>query len=147
MQSVLCDKICVTDIDEAEAVAQAHGLPFNRENAMRIVLNHNGYLPLRLRCVPEGSVVDPSAPVYAVQSTDPALPWVAPHIGTALARSIWYPITVATIARQALHLLQDAVKISCDSKPEDLTCIMLYDFGSRSSTSEVPSAHLVEQPT
>ena len=43
---------------------------------MRIAEEHRGYLPLRIRAVPEGTVVPVKNALFTVESTDPQLPWL-----------------------------------------------------------------------
>ena len=42
-------------IDQAELFVTTHGLPFNREGWEYILKNHNGFIPVEIRCVPEGT--------------------------------------------------------------------------------------------
>ena len=64
------------DIDEAEEVLTAHGLPFPREGWLRILSEHGGFLPLEIRAVPEGTMVPTGNVLMTVESTDPELPWL-----------------------------------------------------------------------
>jgi nicotinic acid phosphoribosyltransferase len=45
------------DIDEAAEVLGAHGVPFNKAGWQYILDTYNGYFPLEIQAVPEGSVV------------------------------------------------------------------------------------------
>ena len=45
------------DIDEADELLTAHGVPFNKAGWQYILDTYNGYLPLEIQAVPEGSVV------------------------------------------------------------------------------------------
>jgi nicotinamide phosphoribosyltransferase len=89
--------ITAADIDEAEAICIAHGVPFNRAGWEIILHDHAGLLPIEIRALPEGMIVPTGVPLVQVETTDPRLPWLATFIETALLRAIWYPTTVATL--------------------------------------------------
>ncbi|XP_020631149.1 nicotinamide phosphoribosyltransferase-like [Orbicella faveolata] len=49
---------------------------FNEEGWQYILEKHQGKLPLRIRAVPEGSVVPVKNVLFTVQNTDPHCPWL-----------------------------------------------------------------------
>ncbi|TKR88888.1 hypothetical protein L596_013060 [Steinernema carpocapsae] len=49
---------------------------FNEAGWTHIVEKHNGYLPLQIRAVPEGSVVPTKNVLFTVENTDPDVPWL-----------------------------------------------------------------------
>ena len=89
LKSVLSKPITRQDIDEAEALALAHMGLFNREGWKVILERHNGFLPLEIQALQEGSVVSPGVPVVQVRNTDPDAFWLVSHIETALLRAVW----------------------------------------------------------
>ena len=86
------------DVDEAEAICTAHGVPFNREGWDAIVADHGGYLPVAIKALPEGTIAPAGVPLLQVENTDERMPWLPTFIETALLRAIWYPTTVATLS-------------------------------------------------
>ena len=120
-------------IDEAEAIITAHGLTFNRTGWERLVDKHDGYLPLRIEAVPEGSVVPVSNVVCQVINTDPEFYWLPSYIETALLRAIWYPSTVASVSHYCKDIIRKALEKSADST-ESLP-FRLHDFGARGASS------------
>ena len=92
----LTKPITVSDIDEAEAVWELHGEPFNRANWMHIIDQHDGYLPISIQAVPEGTLVENHNVLVQVVNTDPHVPWLTSFLETILLRAVWYPTTVAT---------------------------------------------------
>ena len=54
LKDYLSQRITLAHIDEAEALAALHGLPFNRAGFERIVKKHHGYWPVRIRAVADG---------------------------------------------------------------------------------------------
>src|SRR5579883_2586357 len=89
------------DVEEARALAQAHfgnDYCFNYAGWMRLLEKHGGRLPLRIKSVPEGTVVPGHNALMTVENTDPEFPWLTNWAETMLLQ-IWYPITVATLSR------------------------------------------------
>ena len=119
-------------IDEAELIITAHGEPFNREGWEYILQEHDGYLPVRIRAVPEGTVVPVKNVLATIENTDPACYWLTSFLETALLRAIWYPTTVATNSRESKKLILDALEKTGDPTTIDFK---LHDFGARGVSS------------
>ena len=107
--------------------------------ATRKPLRHGGLLPVRIRAVPEGSVVPTHQALMTIESTDPQAFWVPSYLETMLLR-IWYPITVATISWHAKQTIRQFLERTSDD-PEGQLPFKLHDFGSR-GVSSVESAAL-----
>ena len=132
-------------IDEAEAFWKVHGEPFNKEGWEYILKEHNGYLPVRVRAVPEGMVVPIKNVLVTVEVTDPKCFWVTSYIETGMLRATWYPTTVATISWTIKQIIKRYLVETGD--PEGLP-FKLHDFGARGVSSFESagiggSAHLV----
>jgi nicotinamide phosphoribosyltransferase len=143
----LRQKITVKDVEASEKIITAHGLPFNKEAWLTMIKDHEGYLPLKITAVPEGTVMAPGNVLVQVQNTDPRFPWVTSYIETALLRAIWYPTTVATISRSVKEIIWDALLRSSDD-PQNQIMFKLHDFGARGVSSQESAelggmAHLV----
>lgn len=123
--------VTADDVALAAEVCAAHGVPFNREGWLHIVKVHGGRLPLRIRAVPEGSVVPVNHALVTVENTDPACWWLTSYVETALLR-VWYPTTVATHSHATRSLIADALVRSGD--PAGLP-FKLHDFGARGVSS------------
>ena len=82
-------------VDEAAELLAAHGEPFNEAGWRRIVDVHGGRLPVRIRAVPEGTVVPTHQALMTIENTDPECFWLPSYLETLLLR-VWYPVTVAT---------------------------------------------------
>jgi len=122
------------DVEEAAAVFAAHGEPFHREGWLALVARHGGLLPLRIRAVPEGSVVPVRNALATVENTDPDFFWLTSWIETELLRAIWYPTTVATISASAKATLLRYLMANCDD-PQGQIGFKLHDFGARGVSS------------
>lgn len=151
LQPFLIDRlarpITMGDIDEAEAVCNAHGVPINRAGWEMILNDHAGFLPIEIRALPEGMIVPTGVPLVQVETTDPRLPWLATFIETALLRAIWYPTTVATISRQCRLIIAAGLAKTSDD-PSGQLPFKLHDFGARGVSSAESAglggmAHLV----
>jgi len=126
------------DISEAKAVMEAHGVPFNEEGWKYIVQNHNGYLPIEIQAVPEGTPVAMQNALVQVINTDPECAWLTSYVETALLRSVWYPTTVATVSYSCKQSIARYLEMTADSS--DGLVFKLHDFGARGATTEEAAA-------
>lgn len=146
LKNYLAKGVYPEQVREAEAFAKLHGVPFNAEGWRRIAEDLHGKLPVRIRAVPEGSVVPTHNVLMTVESTDPETFWIVSWIESLLMR-VWFPITVAT---QSYHIKQDIyafLKQTADD-PDSEIGFKLHDFGSRGVSSQESAgiggaAHLV----
>ena len=119
-------------IEQAAVLLPLHGLPFNREGWEYILKTHNGYLPLRIRTVEEGTVLPVGNAMFTVENTDPNCAWATNFIETAILRAAWYGTTVATISREYKKVIKQFLDLSGDPASVNYK---LVDFGSRGATS------------
>src|SRR3990167_1042226 len=105
IKKYLLKPITAEMVNEAEDFAKAHGLPFPADGWKRIRLIHGGYLPVRIKAVPEGSVIPTHNVLVTIESTDPQLFWLVSWLETALLRAIWYPVSVATLSYHSKKLI------------------------------------------
>ncbi len=92
----LTNQITNDNINEAEDIASKHGVPFNRKGWEYILNECNGYLPIKISGVPEGTLVNGSVPFLSVCCDDPEVWWLSSYIETSLQRGIWYPTTIVS---------------------------------------------------
>ncbi|CAB3697968.1 hypothetical protein LMG24238_03473 [Paraburkholderia sediminicola] len=137
IKEYLCRPITPAMIDQAKAFFTAHGEPFNEAGWRYIVEHHRGYLPVRIRAVPEGSVVPTHNVLVTVECNDPEVFWLASYLETMLLR-VWYPITVAT---QSWHL-RNTIRAYLEKSSDDLSQLpfKLHDFGARGVSSAESAA-------
>ncbi|MBN3562084.1 nicotinate phosphoribosyltransferase [Aliamphritea spongicola] len=138
LQQYLSKPITAADIDEAKTIIEAHGLPFNEAGWQHIIEKHNGYLPLEIQALPEGSVVPTQTALVQVINTDPECAWLTSYIETALLRAVWYPTTVATLSWHCRQTIQHALMKTADTC--DGLDFKLHDFGARGASSEESAA-------
>lgn len=99
-------------------------------DASHIAALHDlGYLPIEIKALPEGSVVDMKIPFITIKNTLPEFYWLTNYIETALSAEMWKVITTATIAFEYRKLLQEyAIKTG---SPLDFVLWQGHDFSMR----------------
>lgn len=127
--------ITMSDINRAERIVTAHGLPFNREGWEIIVSEYDGMLPVEIQAVPEGTVMRTRNVQVQIVNTDPRLFWLTSYLETAMLRAVWYPSTVATKSRKMKILIAKALHETSDVPVMDQLMFKLHDFGARGSSS------------
>lgn len=137
IKDYLLDPITMLDVDRAERLVLAHGLPFNREGWEIIVNEHGGFLPLTIQAVPEGTVMPTHNVQVQVRLTkdDARLAWLVSYIETCLLRGVWYPSTVATKSRKFKKMIAAALLRSSDVPVSEQIMFKLHDFGARGASS------------
>ncbi len=138
IKQYLLTPITQEQIEYAQRVWDANGMPFNREGWEYILNEHDGYLPLVIRAVPEGTIVPVGNVLVTVENTDPKLFWLTTWVETALLRAVWYPTTVATVSWHIKQVLKGYLEKSGD---EAGLLFKLHDFGAR-GVSSAESAEL-----
>jgi nicotinamide phosphoribosyltransferase len=131
-------------IQKAKRFWSAHLGPgfFNEEGWRHILQKHNGYLPIRIKAVPEGTVVSVSNVLATVENTDPEVPWLTNFLETLLLQ-VWYPITVGTLSREIKKVLVSYLEKTTSYNQDEIKGIvsfMLHDFGFRGVSSVESSA-------
>lgn len=138
IKDYLLHPLTLADVEEAEAVFQAHGLPFNSAGWRYIVDAHAGYLPIDIQALPEGTVIPVQNALVQVRNTDAQCAWLTSYVETALLRAVWYPTTVATVSWHCRRIIQAYLDKTTDSS--EGIAYKLHDFGARGATSEEAAA-------
>lgn len=129
----------MADVMEARSFAQQHfgnDFCFNTEGWTRLYQKHAGVLPIRIRAVPEGTVVGTHNVLMTVENTDPEFFWLPNYLETLLLK-VWYPTTVATLSRGIKQHIGKALVRTGDP---NLLPFKLHDFGYRGVSSEESAA-------
>lgn len=135
----LMQPITAQDVDEAEEIVQAHGLPFDRSGWTRVVQAHGGHVPVVIEAVPEGTVLPTNNVLVQIRNTDPLLPHLTSFLETSMLRAVWYMTTVATLSWHARQLIMEALRKSSDD-PDGQISFKLHDFGARGVSSSESAA-------
>lgn len=137
IKEYLLEPITQQDINIAAEIYAIHGEPFNREGWEYILKEHNGYLPLVIRAVPEGLVVPVKNVLCVIENTDPNVPWLTTWIETPILRAVWYPTTVCTQSWNIKQLIKQFLEQTGDPT---LINFKLHDFGARGVSSQESAA-------
>jgi len=124
-------------IEEAEKFFNQHlgnGL-FNKAGWQHILDKHDGRLPVRIRAVPEGTIVPTGNVLVTIENTDPECFWLTNYLETILLH-VWYGTTVATLS---YHMKETIHESLVRSGTPDAIPFKLHDFGFR-GVSSVESA-------
>lgn len=132
IKEYLLEPISQADIDIADEIWRAHGEPFNRAGWQYILDTHDGWLPVVIKAVPEGTVVPVKNVLVTIENTDPNCFWLTTWLETALLRAVWYPTTVATQSYSIKQTILDALEKTGD--PSTIN-FKLHDFGARGVSS------------
>ncbi|KKL80101.1 hypothetical protein LCGC14_2008180 [marine sediment metagenome] len=111
---------------------------FNRDGWTHISHDHRGILPISIRAVPEGTVVNSHNVMMTVENTCPKCAWLVNFLETLLVQ-VWYPTTVATLSREIKKLIIKYMQRSAGNI--EGVDFKLHDFGFR-GVSSVESAGL-----
>lgn len=132
IKEYLLEPITQSDIDIADELWTAHGEPFNRDGWQYILDKHDGYLPIIIKSVPEGSIVPVKNVLVTVENTDPKCFWLTTWLETALLRAVWYPTTVATQSKTIKNTILYYLERTGDPSAINFK---LHDFGARGVSS------------
>jgi nicotinamide phosphoribosyltransferase len=75
-------------------------------------LHDLGYLPLKIKALPEGSLVPIRVPLLTIVNTVDSAFWLTNYLETILSCSTWQPITSATIAFEFRKLIDKFSKLT-----------------------------------
>jgi nicotinamide phosphoribosyltransferase len=135
------------DIEEYDELCRAHGFEPNTNDWLAIYNKYNGYLPVEIQAVKEGTVVDGKNVLVQIKNTDPNYPWLTSYLETCILQAIWYPVTVATRSWTIKQKIKAALEKTSDNAAAVLP-FRLHDFGERGVSSRESAgiggcAHLV----
>lgn len=127
------------ELDAAEHFYSKHnaGLtqyPFPRDLFEKFIKENDGFFPIKLQALAEGSVIYPHVPVYQITATKEYSRLVT-FLETLLTQ-VWYPTTVATLSRHTKTLIHDAFVKSVDAEAHWLLMSRLHDFGYRGCSTD-----------
>jgi nicotinamide phosphoribosyltransferase len=92
-----------------------------------------GYLPIKMKALPEGTLCPIKVPMMTITNTNPRFAWLVNYLETLISCCIWQPITSATIAHEYNKLLtKHAIKTT--GSP-DFVIWQGHDFSMRGLSS------------
>lgn len=134
LKEYLTHPISLEMIEEAAEFWEAHGEPFHQDGWLSLLQKYDGYLPIRIKAVPEGTVVPVRHVLVTIENTDPEFYWLPQYLETLLLRGVWYPTTVASQSYAIKKMIAAALQQTA-KHPDALLPFKLHDFGARGVSS------------
>lgn len=131
IREYLCKPFTREDLEEAADIAALHGVPFNREGFEYILKEYEGYFPVTIKALPEGTVAPVKVPLITIECEDFKAFWCVGFL-EALILQVWYPITVATNSREIKKVIKQYLEETGDVSGLPFK---LHDFGLRGTSS------------
>jgi nicotinamide phosphoribosyltransferase len=97
-------------------------------------LHDLGHLPIKVKALPEGTLVPIKVPVLTIYNTNPDFYWITNYLETLISNLLWKPMTSATIAFQYKKVLTEwALKTNPEAK--EFVYWQGHDFSMRGMDS------------
>lgn len=113
------------------------GFPIDTSNISK--LHKLGYLPIKIKALPEGSRVGMKVPLLTIVNTIPEFFWVTNYIETMLSAELWKPVTCATIAHDYKQIMEIYANDTCDN--DSHIPYQCHDFGCRGLSGMYDAMH------
>eukprot|EP00899_Mesostigma_viride_P010131 jgi/Mesvir1/19119/Mv12861-RA.1 len=126
------------DLEAADKFFSTHNVghtsfPYPRHLFLKFIQENDGYFPIKLEALPEGTAVYKHVPVYQITAQG-EYAHLCTYLETLLTM-VWYPTTVATLSRRARDVIGAAFERSVDGgRSNPLLLSRLHDFGFRGCT-------------
>ena len=89
-----------------------------------------GYLPIKVKALPEGTFVPYGVPVLTIVNTKPEFFWLTNFLETLISNMLWMPMTSATTAHHYKQILVEACK-NTDKNSREFVEFQGHNFGMR----------------
>ena len=96
-------------------------------------LHDLGYLPLKIKALPEGTLCPIKVPYNTIINTNSEFYWLTNAIETLNQNTCWNPIVAATVARRYKKLLNKYAELTCDNS--DHVPFQAHNFSMRGMSS------------
>lgn len=100
---------------------------FNVEHIKK--LHDLGYLPLRIKALPEGSKVRAGVPVFTIINTHPDFYWLTNYIESVISAEVWKKMVNATIANHYRMIFEKYADMT--GSPKEFIYWQGHDFSFR----------------
>jgi len=151
IETYLNKRWTIDDVEKADKFYKTHNVgftpyPYPKDLFLKFVKENDGYFPIRVEILEEGTVIYPHIPVYVI-TAEGEYSRLCTFMET-LFTMVWYPTTVCTLSRKAKQLVEDFFEKTADNDSFWKIPSRLHDFGFRGCTSVEQSviggcAHLV----
>ena len=133
LKKYLSTPITHSDVDEYQEVAGGILGPENINVSQFRDLADLGYLPLKIKAVPEGTVCPLKNALMTITNTHDDFAWFVNYVETLLLK-LWLPITVASNSYRFRRMFNGFADRTVGNR--DHVPFQLHDFGYRGSSSE-----------
>lgn len=102
-----------------------------------VELHRLGYLPIKIKALPEGSYCPMGVPMLTITNTHPKFAWLTNYLESLTSNVLWHPVTTATVADVfKRELIRHAIKTGFYN-PNDTSNIdfLCHDFSMRGLSS------------
>ncbi|CAG8567172.1 4783_t:CDS:10 [Ambispora leptoticha] len=125
------------DVELAEKFFATHNagytnFPFPKDLILKFIEENDGYFPIKIEALPEGTVAHKHTPVFQITTEGEYTPLLT-YLETLLLMA-WYPSTVATCSRRARDVIEKAYQDTVDDDGYWTLESRLHDFGFRGCT-------------
>lgn len=128
------------DVERADLFFSTHHgpsnerLPYPKELFEKFIRENNGYFPVKIQALPEGTCIHARVPLYQITAEGDYSP-LCTYLETLLTM-VWYPSTVATLSRRARDTIERSFERTADAgRTSPLIPGRLVDFGFRGCTT------------
>lgn len=137
VQKYLEHKWTHEDVDKAALFYKTHNagytpFPYPADLFHKFVDENDGYFPIRLEALEEGTCAHVHVPVFQITASE-EYTYLCTFMETLLTQ-VWYPSCVATLSRMVRELVDDGFERSVDPEAYFLAGSRLHDFGFRGCT-------------
>ncbi|GES96682.1 nicotinate phosphoribosyltransferase [Rhizophagus clarus] len=125
------------DVELAEKFFSTHNagftpFPFPKHLFLKFIEENDGYFPVKIEALPEGTSCHAHTPVFQITAKDEYSSLVT-YLETIITM-VWYPTTVATQSRRARDRIEKAYQETVDDDGYWTLESRLHDFGFRGTT-------------
>lgn len=96
-------------------------------------LHELGYLPLRIKAIPEGEAVGIKVPVMTIENTHHKFYWLTNYFETLISCTTWQPMTSASISLAYRKIFEKYSEETCDNNNHIM--FQGHDFSMRGMSS------------
>lgn len=130
IKEYLCKPLTQEGVDEFISELKRMGVYNDKLDDKFKSLVDLGYLPIEIKAIPEGTIIQVPNAICTVTNTIPGFHWVVGMVETLLLK-VWSPILTASKSLQYKKLLRDYMIKTSDVTDESVLDFMVHDFGSR----------------
>lgn len=143
IENYLSKPVTLDDVEQADEFMKTAGglntpLYFPKHLWLDVVNKYNGFLPLHIEAIPEGSVFYPNEPVIQVTSLDKGYGELAAHIEAGMVGMVSTATARLTLERHLLERMTEQVMLDNPLEIKEIcrekARWLIHDFGMRASS-------------